>query len=135
MLRRSPDSGIRAPRPTWTATRRSKYDPDRMLDGGRGCRRHRMTAYRDLLYGVRDSVARITINRPKQYNAFTGDTLNEMTLAIESAGSDPAVGVIVFTGTGDKAFCAGGDVNWEKEGGLERMILEPYRLHQTLSHC
>jgi 2-ketocyclohexanecarboxyl-CoA hydrolase len=94
-----------------------------------------MTTYRDLLYDVRDSVARITINRPKQYNAFTGDTLNEMTLAVESAGSDPAVGVIVFTGAGDKAFCAGGDVNWEKEGGLERMILEPYRFHQTLSHC
>jgi 2-ketocyclohexanecarboxyl-CoA hydrolase len=91
--------------------------------------------YRDLLYDVRDQIARITINRPKQYNAFTGDTLKEMTLAIEAAGADPEVGVIVFTGAGDKAFCAGGDVNWEKEGGLERQILEPYLFHQTLSHC
>ncbi|HEV8436650.1 MAG TPA: hypothetical protein VGT40_00990 [Methylomirabilota bacterium] len=32
------------------------------------------------LYEVRDQVARVTINRPKQYNAFTGDTLREMTL-------------------------------------------------------
>jgi 2-ketocyclohexanecarboxyl-CoA hydrolase len=91
--------------------------------------------YRDLLYEARDGVARITINRPKQYNAFTGDTLREMTLAVERAGADPAVGVVVLTGAGDKAFCAGGDVSWEKAGGLERMVLEPYLFHHTLSHC
>jgi 2-ketocyclohexanecarboxyl-CoA hydrolase len=92
-------------------------------------------SYHDLLYEVRDQVARITINRPKQYNAFTGDTLKEMVLAVEAAGADPEVGVVVLSGVGDRAFCAGGDVTWEKEGGLERMILEPYRFHETLSHC
>jgi dihydroxynaphthoic acid synthetase len=91
--------------------------------------------YRDLLYEVRDGVARLTINRPKQYNAFTGDTLKELILAVERAGQDGAVGVIVLTGAGDKAFCAGGDVKWEKDGGLERMVLDPYLFHQTLSHC
>ena len=78
-----------------------------------------MTQYRDLLYDIRDSVARITINRPKQYNAFTGDSLKEMTLAIESAGSDPAVGVIVLTGAGDKAFCAGADLKEMAQTGLQ----------------
>jgi enoyl-CoA hydratase/carnithine racemase len=73
--------------------------------------------FKDVLYEVRDGVARITINRPKQYTAFTGDTLKEMTLAVETAGADASVGAIVLTGAGDKAFCAGGDVNWEKEGG------------------
>jgi len=92
-------------------------------------------SYHDLLYEVRDQVARITINRPKQYNAFTGDTLKEMVLAVEAAGADPEVGVVVLSGAGDRAFCAGGDVTWEKEGGLERMILEPYHFHETLSHC
>jgi 2-ketocyclohexanecarboxyl-CoA hydrolase len=91
--------------------------------------------YHDLLYEVRDQVARITINRPEQYNAFTGDTLKEMILAVEAAGADPEVGVVVLSGAGERAFCAGGDVTWEKEGGLERMILEPYRFHETLSHC
>src|SRR5258707_6483208 len=94
-----------------------------------------MMGYRERLYRGRDQSARVTINRPNQYNAFTGDTLREMTLAIETAGADPEVGVVVLTAAGDKAFCAGGDVNWEKEGGLERQILEPYLLHQTLSHC
>jgi dihydroxynaphthoic acid synthetase len=91
--------------------------------------------YKDILCEVRGQVARITINRPRQYNAFTGDTLKELTLAFEDASADDGVGVVVLTGSGDKAFCAGGDVNWEKEGGLERQVLEPYTLHLTVSRC
>jgi len=91
--------------------------------------------FRDILYDKRDHVARITINRPKQLNAFTGDTLKELTLAVETAGDDADVGVVVLTGAGERSFCAGGDVNWEKEGGLERQILEPYNFHITLSRC
>jgi dihydroxynaphthoic acid synthetase len=91
--------------------------------------------YTDILYESKDHVARITINRPKQYNAFTGDTLKELTLAFEEANTDDEIGVVVLTGAGDKAFCAGGDVNWEKEGGLERQVLEPYTLHLTVSRC
>jgi 2-ketocyclohexanecarboxyl-CoA hydrolase len=91
--------------------------------------------YKDILYEKRGQVAWITINRPKQYNAFTGDTLKELTLAFEDAGTDGGVGVVVLTGAGEKAFSAGGDVNWEKEGGLERQVLEPYLLHVTVSRC
>jgi 2-ketocyclohexanecarboxyl-CoA hydrolase len=99
---------------------------DRLLDG---------VTLHDVLYEKKDHVARITINRPRQYNAFTGDTLKELTLAFEEAGADEDVGVVVLTGAGDKAFCAGGDVNWEKEGGLQRQALEPYMLHITVSRC
>ena len=91
--------------------------------------------YKDIIYEKKDHVVRITINRPKQYNAMTGDTFNELTLAIEDAGSDGEVGVVVLTGTGDKAFSAGGDVNWEKTAGADRLILEPYNLHLTVSRC
>ena len=91
--------------------------------------------YKDIIYETRDHVARITINRPKQLNAFTGDTLKELTLAVETAGADDDIGVVVLTGAGDRAFSSGGDVNWEKEGGLERQILEPYLFHVTLSRC
>jgi dihydroxynaphthoic acid synthetase len=89
----------------------------------------------DILYEKTQHIARITINRPRQMNAFTGDTLKELTLALEDAGRDRDIGVVVLTGSGDKAFCAGGDVNWEKEGGLERQALEPYSLHLTISRC
>lgn len=91
--------------------------------------------YQDLIVEHRDHVARITINRPKSYNAFTGDTLRELTLAIEEAGAAQDVGVLVITGAGEKAFCAGGDVAWEKQGGKDRTILEPYNLHMTIARC
>jgi 2-ketocyclohexanecarboxyl-CoA hydrolase len=91
--------------------------------------------FKDIVYAKRDNIARITINRPKQLNAFTGDTLNELTLAFEDAARDDAIGVVVLTGEGERAFCVGGDVNWEKDGGLERMVLEPYSMHTTISRC
>lgn len=69
-----------------------------------------MTDYQDILYEVRPAgVARITINRPSVYNAFRGQTVEELIDAFQRAGWDRAIGVIVLTGAGDKAFCTGGD--------------------------
>lgn len=65
---------------------------------------------RDVLYEKADMIARITINRPEAYNAYTTSTLRELIRAFEDASSDDRVGVIVFTGAGTKAFCTGGDV-------------------------
>ena len=78
-----------------------------------------MTDYKDILYSVKDSVATITINRPKSLNAFTGDTIDEMIDAIQTATDDKNVGVLVLTGVGERAFCVGGDVKWEADGGLD----------------
>jgi 2-ketocyclohexanecarboxyl-CoA hydrolase len=78
-----------------------------------------MADYKDIIYEVKDHVATLTINRPKSLNAFTGDTILEMEDAIATAGKDPDVGVLVLTGAGERAFCVGGDVKWEAEGGLE----------------
>jgi dihydroxynaphthoic acid synthetase len=91
--------------------------------------------FNEILYTKKDHVAYITINRPKQLNAFTGDTLKELTLAFEDSGVDNTIGVIVLSGEGERAFCVGGDVNWEKNGGLERQVLEPYSLNITISRC
>lgn len=68
-----------------------------------------MSQYKDLLFDVRDGVARITINRPDKYNAFTPDTCEELIDALKRAGWDKSIGVIVLTGAGDKAFCTGAD--------------------------
>lgn len=67
-------------------------------------------AFRDVLYEKKDMVARITINRPEAYNAYTTDTLRELIRAFDDASADDQIGVIVYTGAGDKAFCTGGDV-------------------------
>lgn len=65
--------------------------------------------YTDILYEIRGGAAWITINRPEKYNAFRGQTVDELIDAFQKAGWDREVGVIVLTGAGDKAFCTGGD--------------------------
>ena len=95
-----------------------------------------MFEYRDILYTKANHVARITINRPEKLNAHTDHTLNEMIAALHDASQDPSVGVVVLTGAGDRAFCAGGDVKWENEGGLEAMATgEPADIHGALRKC
>ncbi len=67
-------------------------------------------AFREILYDKKDSVARITINRPGRYNAYSTACLDELATALRDASFDDSVGVIVLTGAGDRAFCTGGDV-------------------------
>lgn len=74
--------------------------------------------FQDILYAIENGVCTITINRAHKMNSVTGDTLRELEVAFDRAGSDPQVGVIVFTGAGDKSFCAGADVSWQREGKM-----------------
>lgn len=65
--------------------------------------------FQDILYEERDSVAYIAINRPGVMNAFRGQTVEELLQAFMKAGWDKRIAAIVLTGTGDRAFCTGGD--------------------------
>jgi len=65
--------------------------------------------YQDILYDETDGVATITINREDKYNAFRGETCEELIDAFNRAGWNKEIGVVVLTGAGDKAFCTGGD--------------------------
>jgi naphthoate synthase len=73
--------------------------------------------YEDILFDFHEGIARITINRPEVYNAFRPETNIEMLDAMEIARERQDVGVVVLTGTGDKAFCSGGDQNVKGLGG------------------
>lgn len=64
--------------------------------------------YDDVTYTVDSGIARITLDRPDVYNAFTRDTIEELTDALERA-SDDDVYALVLTGAGD-GFCTGADV-------------------------
>lgn len=65
--------------------------------------------YSDILYDKFEGIAKITINRPEVRNAFRPETVRQMSQAFREAEFDSDVGVIVLTGQGEKAFCAGGD--------------------------
>lgn len=73
--------------------------------------------YEDILFQKYKGIAKITINRPKVYNAFRPKTNAEMLDAMQICRSNPEIGVVVLTGAGDKAFCSGGDQNYKGEGG------------------
>lgn len=67
-------------------------------------------AFRDILYEKQGWAAKVTINRPHNYNAYSTPALRELAAAFQDASFDDKVAVVVFTGAGDRAFCTGGDV-------------------------
>ena len=75
------------------------------------------SAFTDIIFEKKEGTAKITINRPRAYNAFTSTTLRELALAFEDGDQDPAAGVVVLTGVGDKAFCSGGDLKEAAQSG------------------
>lgn len=92
--------------------------------------------FKDIRYEVANNIATITINRPEKMNSVTAESIREIEEALDRAGKDPEVGVVVFTGTGDKAFCTGADVSWQREGKMGRVgrmeFTPPYL---TFSRC
>lgn len=69
----------------------------------------------ELIKVAEDSgIVTISLNRPEKLNAFVGHMRRDLAEALEEAGSDPDVRVVVMTGAG-RAFCAGGDVNFMAE--------------------
>ncbi|MDP2424283.1 MAG: 1,4-dihydroxy-2-naphthoyl-CoA synthase [Bacteroidales bacterium] len=73
--------------------------------------------YEEIFFDFFDGIARITINRPRYHNAFTPDTVKEMIDAMHICRENNDIGVVIFTGAGDKAFCSGGDQNIKGKGG------------------
>ncbi|WP_433466801.1 enoyl-CoA hydratase-related protein [Spirillospora sp. CA-128828] len=71
--------------------------------------------YEAIIYEVAERVATITLNRPEARNALSDQMIEELLDAFDRAKTDADVRVIVLTGAGDRAFCAGADL-----GGLGR---------------
>lgn len=74
-------------------------------------------SYTDIKYHKGGGIAKITINRPEVRNAFRPLTIDEMSHALNYARNDHDVGVIIITGEGKEAFCAGGDQKIRGEAG------------------
>lgn len=68
-----------------------------------------MSDYTKILYSVEQAVARITLNRPDKRNALDDGIVSEFAYALEAAGRDETVRVVLVTGAG-KDFCSGADL-------------------------
>jgi enoyl-CoA hydratase len=68
-------------------------------------------SYENLLYEVKDQVARITVNRPQVLNALNRVTVEELDRAFDAARADASVRALILTGAGEKSFVAGADIN------------------------
>ena len=66
----------------------------------------------EVLYDVdSEGVATVTLNRPEQRNPLGPQMLRDLVAALDAAKADDSVRVVVLTGAGDKAFCAGADLS------------------------
>ena len=86
-------------------------------------------AYTQILYETDDHIGRITINRPEKRNALTLVAMKELTQALAAIRDDADVHLVIVTGAGDEAFCAGADINdfVEKDTLGKREQNEAYR--------
>lgn len=74
-----------------------------------------MTDYTQILVDKNDGIATITLHRPEKMNAFTRVMMDEIIAAMDDIDADDDVRAVIFTGHGDRAFCAGADLT--PEGG------------------
>jgi enoyl-CoA hydratase len=88
-----------------------------------------------ILLERRNAVALITINRPETLNALDMDTLADLERVVSEAERDDAMRVVVFTGAGNRAFVAGGDIaDLNSRQGLAHYLELGERLHDVFRH-
>src|SRR3954470_20037331 len=95
-----------------------------------------MNELSDVRYEVEAGLAWITIDRPERLNAFRARTVDELIACFKRAWADGEVGVVCLTGTGDRAFCTGGDQKQRAETGdygpSQTGLFEVETLHRVI---
>jgi enoyl-CoA hydratase/carnithine racemase len=87
-----------------------------------------------VIFEKRAAVAYVTINRPERLNACDFETYTRLSEVWAEFRDDPALRVAIFTGAGDRAFCAGSDIksNYVEQVGAEN-AKSPYRVMLELT--
>ncbi len=81
-----------------------------------------MAEYQNIVVEVTAPTAIVTVNRPKVMNALNDQTIAELTGAFTELETDKSVHVVILTGSGEKAFVAGADINELKECDVRASI-------------
>jgi len=80
--------------------------------------------FTELTYSVSRNVCTVTLNRPHRKNALSANLVNELIVALETAGADIQIGAIILTGA-DGVFCSGADLSQMGGGGESSSV--PWR--------
>ncbi|WP_027416322.1 enoyl-CoA hydratase/isomerase family protein [Aneurinibacillus terranovensis] len=92
--------------------------------------------YENVLVEKEEKIGIIRINRPDVRNALDGQTLKEIEHALETLENDKKVGVIVFTGAGEKSFAAGADIRQLSEKqSLDALIPGMSAVYRRIENC
>ena len=68
-------------------------------------------ALSNVLIGVGEAIGTVTMNRPEQRNPLSATMMRDLRAALAWCKAEPAIAVVVLTGAGDRAFCAGADLS------------------------
>jgi len=91
-----------------------------------------------LTFDLTDGIARVTINRPDKLNALNAIVIAELGDAVTRIETDPAIRGVIVTGTGNKAFVAGADINELTEQGVtggQKRALAGQAVFRRLERC
>src|SRR6476619_4657899 len=91
-----------------------------------------------LTFDLTDGIARVTINRPDKLNALNAIVIAELGDAVTRIETDPAIRGVIVTGTGNKAFVAGADINELTEQGVtggQKRALVGQAVFRRLERC
>jgi enoyl-CoA hydratase len=97
-----------------------------------------MEAFEHLKVTVDDGVAMIVLQWPRVLNALASQTFRELIRAMGALDNEPAVRVLVFTGSGDRAFCGGSDLNESDrldDEAIRRFVLLDFRCESRIAQC
>ena len=93
----------------------------------------------DIQIRTQGHAGRITLNRPQALNALTWDMCTAIESALDAWANDPSVRLLIIDAEGDKAFCAGGDIQEMYDTGRagdfsygERFWRDEYRMNAKL---
>ena len=67
-------------------------------------------SYSQIDLDISQGIATLTLNRPEKMNAFTRTMMDEIIDAMDRTDADDSVRAVIFTGAGERAFCAGADL-------------------------
>jgi len=73
-------------------------------------------AFTELIYDVSGNVCTVSLNRPQRKNALSANLVNELIVALETAGEDITIGAIILRGA-EGVFCSGADLSQMSGGG------------------